>query len=49
MRFGPKRENVAEYWRRLRNGELHDLYLPDITVMLSKVMGWASHVARLVE
>jgi hypothetical protein len=24
--FGPKREEVAEDWRRLHNEELHDLY-----------------------
>jgi len=25
-RFGPKREEVAGCWRRLRNEELHNLY-----------------------
>jgi hypothetical protein len=24
--FGPKREQVTREWRRLRNGELHDMY-----------------------
>jgi hypothetical protein len=24
--FGPKREEVAESWRRLHNGELHNFY-----------------------
>jgi hypothetical protein len=24
--FGPKREEVTEEWRRLRNEELHDVY-----------------------
>jgi hypothetical protein len=29
--FGPKREEVAEGWRRLHNEELHNLYaLPHI-------------------
>jgi hypothetical protein len=29
--FGPKREDVTGYWRKMRNEELHDLYsLPDI-------------------
>jgi hypothetical protein len=25
--FGPKREEVAEDWRRLHNEELHNLYV----------------------
>jgi hypothetical protein len=30
--FGPYREEVAGYWRRLHNEELHNLYaLPNIT------------------
>jgi hypothetical protein len=29
--FGPKREEVTGYWRKLHNEELHDVYLlPDI-------------------
>jgi hypothetical protein len=29
--FGPKRDEVTEEWRKLHNGELHNLYLlPDI-------------------
>jgi hypothetical protein len=26
--FGPKREQVTGRWRKLHNGELHDLYSP---------------------
>jgi hypothetical protein len=30
--FGPKRDEVKGEWRKLHNGELHNLYLsPDIT------------------
>ena len=28
--FGPKREEVTGYWRKLHNEELHGVYLPDI-------------------
>jgi hypothetical protein len=47
--FGPKMEEVAEGWRRLHNEEYHNLYPPPnvITVIKSRGMGWASHVARM--
>jgi hypothetical protein len=49
--FGPKREGVAEGWRRLRNEELHNLYTSPhiITVIKSRRMKWAGHVARMGE
>jgi hypothetical protein len=28
--FGPERDEVTGEWRKLRNEELHDLYLPTI-------------------
>ena len=48
--FGPKMEEVAGNWGRLRNEELHDLYsLPNIMrAIKSRRLRWAKHVARLV-
>jgi hypothetical protein len=47
--FGPKREVVAEGWRRLHNEELHNLYAsPDIIgLMKSRRTRCAGHVARM--
>jgi hypothetical protein len=47
--FGPKRDEVAGGWRRLHNGELHDLHsLPSIVRMIkSKRMRWVGHVTRM--
>jgi hypothetical protein len=44
---GPKRQEMAEGWRRLYDEELHNLYtLPNITrVIKSRRMRWVSHVA----
>jgi hypothetical protein len=42
--FGPGRTDVPGGWRRLLNGELHNLY----KVMKSK-FGWAGHAARMGE
>ena len=42
--FGPKRDDETGEWRRLHNGELHDLYgKPDImrTVVSQTAMGRA--------
>jgi hypothetical protein len=48
--FGPKREEDGS-WRKLHNGELHDLYSsPNIVrVIKSRRMRWAGHVARMGE
>jgi hypothetical protein len=48
--FGPNREEDRS-WRKLRNDELQSLYSsPNIvTVIKSRNMRWAGHVARMVE
>jgi hypothetical protein len=48
--FGPRRDNIAWEWRKLRNGERNDLYSsPNIVrVIKSRKMRWAGHVARMV-
>jgi len=47
--WGPKREEVAGGWKRLHNGELHNLYASsNITgVITSRRMRWKGHVARM--
>jgi hypothetical protein len=47
--FGPKRNEVMGEWRKLHNGELHNLYSsPDIIRQLkSRRMRWAGPVARM--
>jgi hypothetical protein len=49
--FGPKREEVMGEWRKLHNGELHNLYssLDIITQIKSRRMRWAGYVARMGE
>jgi hypothetical protein len=49
--FGPKRDEVTEEWRKLRNEELHNLYsFPGIIKQIkSRRMRWAGHVARMEE
>jgi hypothetical protein len=49
--FGPKRNEVIGEWRKLHNGELHNLYssLDIITMIKSGRMRWAGHVARIGE
>jgi hypothetical protein len=47
--FGHKRDEVTGEWRKLDNGELHNLYSsPDIIRQIkSRRMRWAVHVARM--
>jgi hypothetical protein len=47
--FGPKRDNVTGEWRKLHDGELHDLYSsPNIVrVIESRRMRWTGHVAQI--
>jgi hypothetical protein len=45
--FGPKGDEVAGEWRKLRNCELNDLSI--VWVITSRRMRWAWHVARMGE
>jgi hypothetical protein len=48
--FGPKRDEVTGEWRRLHNEQLYDMYHTNIfRVSKSRRMGWAGHVACMVE
>jgi hypothetical protein len=49
LKFGPKREEVTTYRRKLHNDELHNFYSSPniITVFKSKMMKWEWHVARI--
>jgi hypothetical protein len=51
--FGPKRDEVTGWWRKLHNEELHDLYSSPSTsiirIIKSRRMRWAGHVARMGE
>jgi hypothetical protein len=48
--FGPKREEDGS-WRKLHNGELHDLYSSSniVRVIKSRRMRWAGNVACMGE
>jgi hypothetical protein len=43
--FGPKRDEVMGEWRKLHNGELHNLYSPPriIRQIKSRRMRWVGH------
>jgi hypothetical protein len=43
--FGPKRDEVIGGWRKLHNGELHNLY--SIRMMKSRRMRWVGRVAHM--
>jgi hypothetical protein len=47
--FGPTRDEVTGEWRKLHNGELHNLYSSPhiIRQIKSRRMRWAGHVARM--
>jgi hypothetical protein len=49
--FGPKWEEVRGEWRKLHNGELHNLYssLYIIRLIKSRKIRWAGPVARMGE
>jgi hypothetical protein len=49
--FGPKREEVAEGWRRLQNEELHNVYASTNIISMIKLrrMKWAGHLACMGE
>jgi hypothetical protein len=49
--FGAKRDEVTGEWRKLHNGELHNLYSSPDIIRHSKSsrMRWVGHVARMVE
>jgi hypothetical protein len=49
--FGPKRDGVTGWWRKLHSEELHNLYSSPsiIRIIKSRRMRWAGHVARMGE
>jgi hypothetical protein len=49
--FRSNRDEVTGDWRKLHNGELHNLYLPPdiIRQIKSRRMRWAGHVGRIGE
>jgi hypothetical protein len=49
--FGPKRDGVTGGWRKMYNGELHNLYSSPSLIIIIKPrrMRWAGHVARMGE
>jgi hypothetical protein len=48
--FGHKRDEVTGEWRKMHNGELHNLFSSDINRQnKSRRLRWAGHVARMGE
>jgi hypothetical protein len=49
--FGPKRDEVMGEWRKMHNGELHNLCSSSgiIRQVKSSRMRWAGHVAHMGE
>jgi hypothetical protein len=49
--FGPERDRVTSYWRKLHSEELHNLYSSAniIRMIKSRRMSWVGHVARTSE
>jgi hypothetical protein len=47
--FIPKRDEVTGSWRKLQNGEMHNLYSSPsiIGIFKSRRVIWAGHVARM--
>jgi hypothetical protein len=47
--FGPKRDEIAERWRKLHNDELYNLYslLRIIRMVNSRTMRWTGHAAQM--
>jgi hypothetical protein len=47
--FGPKRDEVTEDWRKLRNEELHNVYSSPniIRMIMSRRMRCAGRVSRM--
>jgi hypothetical protein len=44
--FGPKRDEMTEDWRKLRNEELHNLY-SSRNIMIRSRMRWAGRVVQM--
>jgi hypothetical protein len=49
--FGSKRSEETEWWRKLHNEELRDVYSSPsiIRIIRSRRMRWTGHVARMGE
>jgi hypothetical protein len=49
--LGSERDEVAEWWRKLHNEELRDLYSSPSKIRMIKSRGirWSGHVARMRE